>query len=149
MAAHELKTWPKFFQAILDGRKTFEARRNDRGFQEFDRLCLREYDPETEAYTGRELSALVTYVMRGPAFGVEAAHVVMGLSVDRTPKPLPMLLWCPMCGQRHIDSGEFEAKLHHTHACQRCGLAWRPAVVPTVGVQFLPGFKNPVEGEKP
>lgn len=54
----------------------------------------------------------------------------------------PMLLWCPACGQRHIDEGEFATKHHHTHACQKCGMVWRPAVVYTVGVQFLPGFKN-------
>ena len=59
-------------------------------------------------------------------------------------QPIPMLLWCPApgCGQRHIDEGEFATKLHHTHACQHCGMVWRPAIVPTVGVQFLPGFKN-------
>lgn len=53
--------------------------------------------------------------------------------------PIPMLLWCPECGERHIDQGEFATKPHHT---QTCGLVWRPAVVPTVGVQFLPGFKD-------
>lgn len=57
-------------------------------------------------------------------------------------KPIPMLLWCPMCGGKHIDKGEFTTKVHHTHACQHCGLVWRPAIVPTVGVEFLPGFKN-------
>ena len=56
--------------------------------------------------------------------------------------PIPMLLWCPMCGERHVDKGEFATKVHHTHSCQGCGLTWRPAVVPTVGVQFLPGFKD-------
>lgn len=56
--------------------------------------------------------------------------------------PIPMLLWCPACHARHIDEGEFAEKPHHTHACQSCGLAWRPAVVATVGVQFLPGFRN-------
>jgi hypothetical protein len=56
--------------------------------------------------------------------------------------PIPMLLFCPACGDRHVDEGEFAAKSHHTHACQTCGMAWRPAVVPTVGVRFLPGFKN-------
>lgn len=56
--------------------------------------------------------------------------------------PIPMLLWCPSCGDRHIDVGEFATKVHHTHACQSCGMVWRPAVGPTVGVQFLPGFKN-------
>lgn len=57
-------------------------------------------------------------------------------------QPIPMYLLCPKCGGRHIDEGEFATKPHHTHACQFCGLTWRPAVVPTVGVQFLPGFKN-------
>ena len=56
--------------------------------------------------------------------------------------PIPMILFCPKCGGRHIDKGVFETKAHHTHACQYCGLAWRPALVPTVGVQFLPGFKD-------
>lgn len=59
-----------------------------------------------------------------------------------SPAPIPMLLWCPSCGERHIDVGEFATKVHHTHACQSCGMVWRPAVVPTVGVQWLPGFKN-------
>lgn len=57
-------------------------------------------------------------------------------------KLIPMLLWCPECGERHIDRGRFETKVHHTHSCQHCGFTWRPAVVATVGVQFLPGFKD-------
>jgi rubredoxin len=57
-------------------------------------------------------------------------------------EPIPMLLWCPGCGARHIDKGEFATKVHHTHACQTCGMVWRPAIVPTCGVQYLPGYKN-------
>lgn len=58
-------------------------------------------------------------------------------------KPISMILTCPGCGDRHIDIGEFATtKVHHTHACQSCGMCWRPAVVATVGVQFLPGFKD-------
>lgn len=60
--------------------------------------------------------------------------------------PIPMLLWCPECGARHVDEGEFATKSHHTHSCQTCGMTWRPAVVPTTGVQFLPGFRT---GERP
>ncbi len=56
--------------------------------------------------------------------------------------PIPMLLWCPSCHTRHVDEGEFTEKPHHTHACQSCGFVWRPAVVATVGVKFLPGFKD-------
>lgn len=58
------------------------------------------------------------------------------------PEPIPMVLHCPDCGERHVDEGEFETKIHATHSCQTCGLTWRPAVVPTVGVRFLPGFRN-------
>lgn len=63
--------------------------------------------------------------------------------------PIPMILHCPgvkadgtVCGARHVDVGIFATKHHHTHSCQMCGFTWRPAVVNTVGVQFLPGFKN-------
>jgi len=64
--------------------------------------------------------------------------------VDRPapPEPVPLLLWCPMCHGRHLDVGIWATKPHHTHSCQHCGLTWRPAVGPTVGVQYLPGFKN-------
>lgn len=62
--------------------------------------------------------------------------------VEIVEAPVPMILACPICGERHIDEGLFATKNHHTHACQNCGLVWRPALVATVGVQFLPGFKN-------
>lgn len=63
--------------------------------------------------------------------------------VETLEKPVALLLSCPICHVRHVDAGEFAIKPHHTHACQACGFVWRPAIVPTVGVQFLPGFKDP------
>jgi len=74
---HELKTWPAFYQAMLDGDKPFEARFNDRAYQKGDVLYLREWDPDTKQYTGRNCRKLVTYVLSG--WGVQAGHVVMGL----------------------------------------------------------------------
>ena len=62
--------------------------------------------------------------------------------------PVPMLLVCPACGERHVDEGEFAKRPHHTHACQGCGMCWRPAIVSTVGVRFLPGFKNESEASR-
>ena len=59
-----------------------------------------------------------------------------------TPTTVPIRLICPECGELHIDKGKWATKPHHTHACQHCGNVWRPAVVATVGVRFLPGFKN-------
>jgi rubredoxin len=55
---------------------------------------------------------------------------------------IPMILHCPECGTRHIDEKAFAKIPHHTHACQGCGMVWRPAKVNTHGVQFLPGYKN-------
>lgn len=63
------------------------------------------------------------------------------------PAPEPMILTCPSCGERHIDEGEFATKAHHTHACQSCGMVWRPAVCPTVGVRFLPGYGPTVRAQ--
>lgn len=60
---------------------------------------------------------------------------------------IPLLLHCPECFERHIDEAPWDAKRHHTHACQNCGHCWRPAVVDTVGVRFLPGFKNAASAE--
>ncbi len=79
-ATHELKTWPDHFQAILEGRKTFELRRDDRGFQENDWLVLREYAPDTDEYTGREVRTWISHVLRdAPHFGLMPGYVVLSL----------------------------------------------------------------------
>lgn len=61
---------------------------------------------------------------------------------ERLTASISMRLICPSCKALHIDEGEFKTKSHHTHACQSCGNVWRPAIVNTVGVMFLPGFKS-------
>ena len=75
---------------------------------------------------------------------IDKLEVEVAKLEGKDPDPVPMLLTCPSCSARHIDEGEFAVKPHHTHACQNCGMTWRPAIVPTKGVQFLPGFKNEV-----
>lgn len=48
-------------------------------------------------------------------------------------------------GNRELDLREVRRELEDladTHACQECGFLWAPAVVPTVGVRFLPGCKG-------
>lgn len=56
--------------------------------------------------------------------------------------PIPMILYCPVCHERHLDEEEFATRPHSTHACQQCGFVWKPAKVATVGVRFLPGYRN-------
>jgi hypothetical protein len=82
---HELKTWPQFFDAIVDRSKAFELRVDDRNFAVGDRLLLREWDPEVSGrntddhYTGREMIVDVTYILP-----VEhGARVVMSIRVPR------------------------------------------------------------------
>lgn len=43
---HDLKIWPKYFDPVLSGIKTYEVRKNDRDFRFGDRLVLKEWDPE-------------------------------------------------------------------------------------------------------
>lgn len=64
------------------------------------------------------------------------------LTAERKENVVDIRINCPECGTLHVDEGEFENKPHHTHACQNCGLTWRPSVSNTRGVKFLPGFKN-------
>lgn len=70
---------------------------------------------------------------------------IIDLACDQASKEaptIPMRITCPECSELHLDEGEFATKPHHTHSCQGCGLTWRPALGATVGVRFLPGFKN-------
>lgn len=48
---HEVKSWPREFEAMIDGIKNFEVRRNDRDYQPGDVLVLREWVP-TEGACG-------------------------------------------------------------------------------------------------
>lgn len=78
MAHHELKTWPAPFQAVIDGKKTYEFRRNDRNFQVGDRLWLREWNNETAQYTGRNAVAEVSYITQR-SFGLPEGFAILAL----------------------------------------------------------------------
>lgn len=58
------KTWPEYFQKILNGDKTFELRLADFECKEDDILVLEEWDPKTKKYTGRVLEKKVSYVLK-------------------------------------------------------------------------------------
>lgn len=48
-----LKIAPEYFQPLIEGRKPFEIRYNDRNYQVGDKVLLREYKEEDDSYTGR------------------------------------------------------------------------------------------------
>lgn len=87
---HELKTWPGPFQAVKSGVKPFEYRRcTDRDYREGDTLWLREWDPESQQFTGDDLRRLVTFVLPGGQFGVPEDCCVMGIpEALSTPSPV-------------------------------------------------------------
>jgi hypothetical protein len=74
---HELKLHPDPFGAVEDQTKTFEYRKDDRGFKVGDTLILREYHP-LMAYTGRYLLRKVTYIL-ADGFAVPAGYCVMSV----------------------------------------------------------------------
>ena len=80
---HILKTWPEQWDAIDRGDKTFEARRDDRGFSVGDALVLRRFCPgEGVTMMGGapvDQTVWVTHILRGGQFGIEPGHVVMSV----------------------------------------------------------------------
>ncbi len=78
---HELKTWPVYFQAIVDRKKRFEIRFNDRNFKEGDTLILREFNPKQRHYTGRKVLVNVLYIFQEDHLELLASNlVVMSIS---------------------------------------------------------------------
>lgn len=61
---HYLKTDSQYFQAVRDGKKTFELRRNDRGFKIGDILVLMEID-HSGNYMKRAITTKITYILEG------------------------------------------------------------------------------------
>ncbi|SDI49742.1 DUF3850 domain-containing protein [Paenibacillus naphthalenovorans] len=72
---HELKTWPEYFELVVQRKKNFEVRRNDRDFKVGDLLWLREYSHES-GYTGRETGRFIAYILDNPDF-VKEGYVIL------------------------------------------------------------------------
>lgn len=78
MTMHKLKILPQYFQAVWSGVKTFEIRKDDRGYQVGDILVLREWDGEK--YTGSAICVKVTYILRdAEGYGLKDGYVIMGI----------------------------------------------------------------------
>src|SRR3989344_4370050 len=58
------KTWKKYFEEVLTGKKKFDLRLADFEVENGDVLILEEWDEVGETYTGREIRAKVSYVLK-------------------------------------------------------------------------------------
>ena len=74
---HELKILPEYFQAVQDGRKNFELRKDDRGYQVGDLVHLREY--YEGRYSGRDIVLKIRYILRDcPEYGLMDGYCIIG-----------------------------------------------------------------------
>lgn len=100
MKTHTLKVEHEYMDALKSGEKTFEVRRDDRGFQKGDTLVLcrfgrcRKYKissgfmgetgeviSNTPDYPGVDrVTRTITYVLTGGQFGIQPGYVVLGLA---------------------------------------------------------------------
>lgn len=90
---HVLKCVMGPFEAVLQGRKRFEYRRDDRDFQVGDLLELQEVTTPLSVLgtvpTGRSKIVEVTYILRGSEaefFGVPPGYTVLSIA-DPTREP--------------------------------------------------------------
>ena len=60
---HELKCWTRYFEAISRGNMTDCLRTNNRDYKFGDMLLLSEFEPETQAFTGRTVLVHVTHLI--------------------------------------------------------------------------------------
>ena len=85
MKVHEIKLSEDYCDEVYSGEKTFEVRKNDRGYQKgdhivfipVDRLYGKAYHPVSE----KEYE--ITYVHSG--LGLENGYVVLGIKDIQTP----------------------------------------------------------------
>ncbi|WP_304341582.1 DUF3850 domain-containing protein [Metaclostridioides mangenotii] len=75
LKTHSLKIQSKYFDAVLNNKKNFEIRKNDRDFKIGDTIVLREVKID-ELYTGRTISGIITYITD---YEQKDGYVVLGL----------------------------------------------------------------------
>lgn len=81
-----LKTWPEYWDAVADGRKSFEVRKADRPYRVGAVLFLQRWEPDRGDFTYDEtghpktIARRITYVLPGGQFGIDPDYVVMGVA---------------------------------------------------------------------
>lgn len=60
----EKKVWRKYFEDILNGKKSFEVRLADFSCNEGDTILLKEWDESKNELTGRQIEKKVSYLVR-------------------------------------------------------------------------------------
>jgi len=78
VTVHKLKLKQPFFDAVVNGSKTFEVRVNDRNFMQGDIVIMQEVDENAEFTTPeRFINADIGFVLSG--HGLQEGHVAFSL----------------------------------------------------------------------
>ena len=75
---HYIKILPEYYRAVEQKKKTFEVRYNDRDYKVYDVLHLQEW--LNGGYTGREITADVTYILNDSNY-CKDGYVIMSIEV--------------------------------------------------------------------
>lgn len=73
---HDVKLGTTFFDDVKTGRKTFELRKNDRGYKEGDIIVMHEY--KDGITTGRTIEKKIVYMLEDFT-GLEDGYCILGL----------------------------------------------------------------------
>ena len=109
MSDHNLKTVQPYFDDVLNGAKTFEVRKNDRGFAVGDALLLEEYVPMGEGYTGQAIIREVTYVLDSPEY-CKPGYVVLGINNPTDARRLALTADIPLDRLEALCAAEREGR---------------------------------------
>lgn len=77
---HHIRIGTSFFGDVCSGKKTFELRKNDRGYEQGDILEMAEFT--NGKYTGRSVKVCVTYMLEDFA-GLKEGYCIMAIKVLR------------------------------------------------------------------
>ena len=86
MQLHELKIKEVYLEEVYFGRKTFELRKDDRGYEVGDLIKFKVIDKEEHSekgfdeYVDSEALYIITYILRNvPEYGLDKDYCILGI----------------------------------------------------------------------
>lgn len=133
--------------ALADARGAARFPDEDPADAERHESAPTEPTEETLAVTGMnntgDCTSVYLYLSNGETaiLDLEEWGIATKLSPEQ-PNPVPMVLYCPNCNAQHVDGpglfgDSWTNPPHRSHMCDECGCIWRPADVPTEGVETI------------
>lgn len=119
MKIHELKILPQYFNAVVSNKKTFELRKDDRGFQVGDILMLKEFnlqekyetiDGAETYFSGKKVLRQISYILKdeSESMGLSKDYAILGIKPIDEDVELEWKsdmnewgeIYCPMIGKK-------------------------------------------------